>query len=400
MGVTGEIVTKSFSIVCLSSQQWRSELPTNRHQIMLRAARRGHDVLFVETGGFLGRHLWRLVRGGERRSLAARLFATEQVDSNIRVRKAMNILPWGQRFRFASSANSAATALVLRPFIRRLPAPVVVWIYDPSAAGIATTVRDATSVYDCVDDYAEQVGPDARRRAVVAAADDNAARHSRVVFATTRTLYERHKRRNLNTHLVPNAADYAHFAPAAEREFAAPDVGRLQHPVIGFAGNFLPSKVDFGLIQALAVRHPDWSILLIGPASSGSREKLDGLTKIPNVTWLGIKPYAELPRYVSAFDVGVIPYRANEYTRSCFPLKVYEYLAAGKPVVASGLPELAGMEPDVALAEGPNEFIIAVEKALGEGTRVARDRRMALARQHTWEARTNTLLELVAAQIR
>ncbi len=366
---------------------------------MLRAARRGHEVLFVETSGFIGRHLWNLVRGGDRRSLAKRLFATEHVDSRIRVRKAINILPWGQRFRFASKANSSVTGRVLERFIRRLPAPVVVWIYDPSAAGIATATRGAISVYDCVDDYVEQVGPDARRRAAVAAGDGEAAIHSVVVFATTRTLYERHKRRNPNTHLVPNAGDYAHFSPAADRAFAAPEVARLPHPTVGFAGNFLPSKVDFRLIEALAIGRPDWSILLIGPGQNGSLDALDHLSKIPNVRWLGVKPYSELPRYVAAFDVGVIPYRTNDYTRSCFPLKVYEYLAAGKPVVASGLPELAEMEPDVTLTHGPGEFIAAVEKALDEQTNADRDRRMALARQHTWESRTERLLELVGAEL-
>ena len=84
-----------------------------------------------------------------------------------------------------------------------------------------------------------------------------------------------------------------------------------------------------------------------------------------NVRWLGPKPYSELPRYVAAFDVGLIPYVENDYTRSCFPLKLYEYLAAGKPVVASGLPELAGMEPDVVLVDGPAAFVDAIEAALG-----------------------------------
>ena len=89
--------------------------------------------------------------------------------------------------------------------------------------------------------------------------------------------------------------------------------------------------------------------------------------------WLGPKPYDELPRYVAAFDVGIIPYAANSYTPSCFPLKLYEYLAAGKPVVASGLPALAGMEPRRrARAEGVESFVAAIEGRSGSVRRASR----------------------------
>ena len=88
------------------------------------------------------------------------------------------------------------------------------------------------------------------------------------------------------------------------------------------------------------------------------------MARLPNIRWIGPKPYAELPRFVAAFDVGMIPYVANPYTQSCFPLKLYEYLAAGKPVVATGLPELEGMEPDVMLVDGTETFVEAVEAAL------------------------------------
>jgi glycosyltransferase involved in cell wall biosynthesis len=113
------------------------------------------------------------------------------------------------------------------------------------------------------------------------------------------------------------------------------------------------------------------------------------------VRWLGHTPYEELPRRVAAFDVAVIPYLANAYTRSCFPLKLYEYLAAGKPVVASGLPELDGMAPDVVLADGVERFERAVEQALELRTDDDRGRRMALAAGNTWEGRAGRLLALV-----
>jgi glycosyltransferase involved in cell wall biosynthesis len=388
----------AFSIVCLSSQDWRVDLPTNRQQIMRRAAARGHDVIFVETGSFLGTHLWRLLRGPGRRSLAARLLATEEVRDGVRARKAVNLLPWRTKYSIANSANTRLTAAALRRLVRSLPQPVVLWIYDPIAAGLIGRCGEIFPVYDCVDDYPEQAG-DGRRRTLVTAGDRFAAQRSRIVFATTTSLYERQRDRNPNTHIVPNVGDFEHFRPAAERAAAAPDAADLRRPVIGFAGNLTIAKVDFGLLESLARTHPGWTMLLVGPARRDARTPLDRLLKLSNVRWLGPKPYESLPAYVAGFDIALIPYVSNEYTRSCFPLKLYEYLAAGKPVVASGLPELRGLEPDVVVADGQDEFRQAVDSALQADSETDRKRRMALAAANTWETRTSRLLELIAEEL-
>jgi glycosyltransferase involved in cell wall biosynthesis len=387
-----------FSIICLSPQDWRAALPTNRQQVMQRAARRGHEVLFVETGYFVGRHLWSLLRGGERRSLGRRLFSTEQVEPGLRLRKAQNLLPWGSTYRLPKAVNSAITARILRRLARGLPQPVVLWIYDPGAAGMTGRCGEAFALYDCVDDYTEQTTT-RRKREMVASCDRMAARRSRLVFTTSTEMYERHRRLNPGTHLVPNAGDYEHFAAAVDRAFAAPEVCDLPRPVLGFAGNFLSSKVDFNLIEHLARALPEATMLLVGPAAPDTASAVERLHRLPNVHWLGARPYSELPRYVAAFDVGLIPYVSNAYTRSCFPLKLYEYLAAGKPVVATGVPELAQMEPDVVLVDEAKNFVAEVRKALDRDTEADRARRRQLASRNSWEAKTERLLELVGREL-
>ena len=251
---------------------------------------------------------------------------------------------------------------------------------------------------DCVDDYTEQA-TSARKREMVVACDQMAVLRSRLVFTTSTAMYERQRRLNPATHLVRNAGDYEHFVGAADRAIAAPEVSDLPRPVLGFARNFLASKVDFDLLEDVARALPEWTLLLIGPAASETASVLERLAQLPSVRWLGQKPYAELPRYVAAFDVGLIPYVSNAYTRSCFPLKLYEYLAAGKPVVASGLPELAGMEPDVVLVDGATTFIQAVQRAVGRNGEAERLRRRQLASRNSWEARTGRLLELVHREL-
>ena len=387
----------AFSIVCVSPQEWDADLPTNRQQIMRRAAERGHDVVFVESGSFLWRRPGRLLRAPLKE--ARRRLRGEAVAERLRVRSALTFVPWGKRYELASRINFALTRRMLRRALKRLPQPSILWIYDPAAAALAGSVGEAFAVYDCVDDYAEQYAPDARRMALVAAADKEAARRSRLVFATTEPLAERHRAFNANTHVVPNVADYAHFSRAADPQLAAPDVRELPYPVIGFAGNLSADKVDFSLLEALAAARADWTLLLVGPARPGTDAAIGRLRALSNVRWLGWKPYDQLPRYMAAFDVGLCPYLANAYTRNVFPLKVYEYLAAGKPVVATGTPALAGMEPDVVVADGASSLLAAVETMLTRSSRADRERRMKLAAGHTWEHRTERLLELIAAEL-
>jgi glycosyltransferase involved in cell wall biosynthesis len=388
-----------FSIVCLSPQEWHVDLPTNRQQIMRRAAALGHQVLFIETGHFLGTHLWRLLRSGDRGSLARRLASRETVSQGVLVRKALNLLPWREKYAVANRFDCWITAKALRRAVRRLPKPVVLWLYDPCSARMAGTCGEDLAVYDCVDDYAAQVGPDRLRRSLAVAEDQRAARRARLVFATTTGLFRRMRLINGNTRLVPNAGDFGHFNAAADRAFAPAEVGDLARPVLGFAGNFLAAKVDLGLIENVALARPDWTLLLVGPARPETADALAGLARLPNVHWVGFKPYGDLPGYVAAFDVALIPYVANDYTRNCFPLKLYEYLAAGKPVIASGLPELAGMEPDVVLTTGLEEFVAAVESALRLREDGDRRRRVDRAARNTWELRTERLLDLVASEL-
>ena len=385
-----------FSIVCVSRQDWNTGLPTNRQQIMRRAAERGHRVIFVESGGHLSRHLWRLATGPGRGSLARRLFGGEQAAEGITVEKAVTLAPWGQKFELANRINSRLTGLRVRRAARGLERPRILWLYDPTGFELVGRAGEELTVYDCVDDYAEQVGPDERRRRFVAEADEEAASRSQVVFATTQGLFERQSARNPETHLVRNGADYAHFSRASG---TASELRALSGPVIGFAGNLTSEKVDFDLLEAVARSRPDWTLVLVGPAAEDARARIGRLAELTNVHVLGFRPYGELPAYVGGFSAGLIPYRASAYTRNCSPLKVFEYLAAGKPVVASGVPELAEMGPDVTLAEGADEFVAAIERALADDGPEAVARRRVLAEQNTWDARTERLLDVVGGRL-
>ncbi len=389
----------AFSVVCLSPQDWAVALPTNRQQIMRRVAERGHEVLFVETGQFLGVHLKRLLVGPGRRSLALRLFIGETVAPGVTVRKALNVLPWGQRYRFSGMINGLVSSWVVSRASRALPHPRVTWLYDPCATWAIGAAKDQIAVYDCVDDYMEQTSDDRNRRRI-AEADRRAASLSRLVFTTSTPLHERHGRVNPRTHLVRNVGDFDHFAPAADRSIAPQGLSGMARPVRGFAGNFLHGKVDFDLVDDVAASLDEGSLVLAGPAGDPAvAERLRAIASRPNVVWVGGVEYDALPAVVACFDVCLIPYLENDYTRSCFPLKLFEYLAAGKPVVASGLPELRGMEPDVVVVSGSSSFLTAIDAAADLITPADFARRQAIASENTWEGRTSRLLGLIAEEI-
>ncbi len=390
---------RTLQIVCLSPQPWQIDLPTNRQQLMARIADTGHDVVYVHTGRFIGRQITAFVRRSLRLANGAQRAMYDPIDSRVRVLTALNLVPWGHRFRLAARMNAALTARMLSRRVRGSTSDRILWIYDPCFAACIGKVGERFAVYDCVDDYAEQTGQNARKRSLFVAYDELAASRSRLVFTTAQSLADRHRIRNEKTHLVRNVGDFRHFSPAADRSIADPSLASLASPVIGFAGNMHGQKVDFDLLEQIAIRRPEWGLALIGPAHEDTIDAVQRVDRLDNVRWVGPVSYADLPRYIAAMDVALIPYLSNAYTRSCFPLKTFEYLAAGKPVVASGVPELRGMGPHVVVADDPDAFIAAVELALLETSPADVRSRQELAAANTWETRTSRLLELVAAEL-
>ena len=288
-------MAEAFSIICLSPQDWRVDLPTNRQQIMLRAARGGHEVLFVETGYFLGRHFWSLLRGPDRRSLARRLFSTEKVAPGVRLRKALNVLPWGLKYGLHQQSE-LRDYREIRPARRRRP-PEAGRALDlrssrvPDGGIVRGGVRRLRlrGRLHRTDHLA--AGPCARR-----CLRSDSSRRAQLVFATSTTMYERQRSVNAETHLVPNVGDFEHFVGASDRSVAASEVADLPRPVLGFAGNFLVSKVDFDLLERVAQVRGDWTLLLVGPSTSETERLLERLARRSNVRWIGPKPYSELPK--------------------------------------------------------------------------------------------------------
>jgi glycosyltransferase involved in cell wall biosynthesis len=216
-----------------------------------------------------------------------------------------------------------------------------------------------------------------------------------VVFTTSLALQSRAVSLNPNaSYYLPNVADFDHFSQAREEGPIPADLAAIPLPRIGFVGAVSEYKVDFELIANIAKARPDWHWVLIGQVGEGQQDTRVEKLKLPNVHLLGPRAYEQLPDYLRGFDVATIPCPANEYTAAMFPMKFFEYLAAGLPVIASHVPALAPFAAAHERADTPNEFAAAIARVL-QGQRPSVEACTRLARQFTWQWRTEEMLGIV-----
>jgi glycosyltransferase involved in cell wall biosynthesis len=267
------------------------------------------------------------------------------------------------------------------------------WSFLPTAARYAGRLGESLLVYYITDEWAHFSGLD---RAKILAMERDLCERADIVFATARTLVERKRVFNPETHLASHGVDHAHFARALDpATVRAPEVADLRGPVLGFVG-LIQDWVDLALLEHLARYRQDWTLVVIGKALVDTSR----LAALPNVRLLGRKPYETLPSYCAAFDVALIPFTLNELTRNVNPIKLREYLSAGLPVVSTDLPEVTAYASEqgaltgaVAIGRSPEEFTAAVERALAADSPAARAARSDAMRAETWEQQVAKLGE-------
>jgi glycosyltransferase involved in cell wall biosynthesis len=202
---------------------------------------------------------------------------------------------------------------------------------------------------------------------------------------------------NANVHYGPNVADTELFATALEPGPVDRGLEALPGPRIVFVGAILAAKINIPLLVDLARSRPQWTFALVGPVGPGDpRTDVSGLRGLPNVHMLGYRPYEQLPGVLRGADVAIVPYLLDGEMRSVFPMKIYEYLAAGRPVVTTPMETLADV-PDVAKAATAEEFAARIAEELAADSPQTRELRAQRARGHSWESRLDQVAEALAA---
>ena len=357
---------RAHDIVCFPIIDWdfRFQRP---QQLMLRFAAAGHRVFYISQTFHSSGPAYRLreerkniyevsLRGNERDVY------TESLDAEAR-----------------DALLASLDALRRDLYLGATAACVQLPFWWP----LAEKVRDHFGwpvIYDCMDHHAgfstnKQIMLDNERDLLAAA---------NLVVVSSAFLENQARQHNSNVLLVRNACDFDHFAGAGQP--------KNERPTIGYYGA-IADWFDSDLVADMAERRPDWDFLLVGSTFSAD---LSRLSKLPNLILQGEKPYSEVPDWLSKFDVAIIPFKRTELTEATNPVKAYEILAAGRPLVSVPIPEVAALAPLVRLASTAEEFISEIVAALREESPEVAEERRAFARNNTWEKRH----EVLAAGVR
>jgi len=387
-------------IVCVSVMDWDWPFWTSRQHLMREFARTNR-VLFVDPPMTYASD-YRAVRHDPRlRRKAARSLGfgrLQRVERNILSWCPPPAIPFNRiedrsRFETLLAFNQGVfRASLQRALIRVGMQDPILWISFNVYFGEAIVGRlgEQLSVYHCTDEVSGFPGYSSR----VSELEARLASQSDLVITTSEVLRDAKAQYNPRTHFVPNAAEVDLFQSALSWDGPEPeDLRRIPQPRAGFVGQ-IEYRFDGELLQSVAARMPDWHFVLIGPVQPGNSE-VEALRRCPNVHFLGLKARTELPGYLAGLQVGLIPYRINQLTRGIYPLKVHEYLAAGKPVVATPIPSLSGLVDDVLLADDAPAFAAAIRRAAAEDSPEAVARRSQRAEAENWRARATDISRLM-----
>lgn len=374
-------------IICLSTSPYYP-IPTRKQQVMRRLP--DAEVLYFDPPVS---YLAPLRDRAAKKALRAYRAPGVQVEENITVYTMPPVLPFFNKFRFINRLNQRRAARFVRKkaAAHGFDAPIL-WCYSPTACDSAPRIPHRALVYDCVDLHSAYGGLMDPKK--VDEMELDLAAQADQVFATATRLAARLRVVNDSAVMIPNGANFERFSSAAEALPCPDDLAALPKPVFLFIGA-LQSCIEYGYLEAAAKARPEWSFALIGGEKPGV--DLAALRALPNVHFLGLKPNEQLPAYLSNAAACLNLFADNALSRDVSPLKFYEYLATGRPIVSTPQPEqVLQYEGLIRVARSEAEFIAACEACLtDDGLSGAR---MEEGRRCSWESRVAQMCEILKAK--
>ena len=389
------ITGKSF--VCFGGEDWWYHHPHSKNHLMRRFARAGNRVVFVNSISMglpgLGNKdlLPRVVR--KLRSYAKLARTTPE---GITVVSPAALPFYGSRAARAVNRGLLAAQVGALARSRGLKRPIL-WVAIPTAAEMIGRLDESLVVYHVSDKYDENSMDHATDPAAIRRMHEHAVERADIILYSGRKLLEEATRGRERSFLLEQAVDFGHWSGVTGGGLAvAEDVARIPRPRLGYFGAIEPWLIDQELIRRAARERPDWHWVFIGNKSRGVE-----VESLPNTHFLPPVPYDELPRYAAGFDVCVLPWETERaFTSYGSAIKVREYMATGKPVVISPLPEYEHMSDVLRIARTRTDFITLVEDALRENDPEASRKRQAAVASGTWDARAEWVSDLIEEVLR
>lgn len=303
----------------------------------------------------------------------------------------------------STKVNRQVLGTAVRHALRRLrfSSSPIAWVYNPYQLYYLGMARERLDVYEIHDEYGVK-GLAGQIKTIVNLELQILARVD-IVFTTARVLREAKAKYRPNIHWVPNAANVELFARVQDPNTPVADVMKsLPHPIIGYLGT-IHIHTDISLLKYIAERHPEWTIVMIGPEENTAfarSELCQRFRQLPNVHMLGYIPQEETPPYCKAFDVGIIPYRIDSrFNYYVNPLKLHEYTAMGKPVVTTRIPEVESHKDIVWIADTQEEFNTAIDEALRTDSPERIAERLRRAQKNSWDVRVSGMLDIILEKL-
>jgi glycosyltransferase involved in cell wall biosynthesis len=369
-------------IVTLSTQDWR-DLWTRKQRFMLQFARQGNKVLYVESQFHYLTYLKRFK--SQWRRIYQFLRGPRQVEPNLYIYTPPLLLPAFQIFPRLATINNYVLSFFLRSAMRKIGIKQpLLWLYSHYNQPLIKKLGCKRALYECVDEFS---GAKGLIRPEVARAQEQATLKAvDVAIVTAPGLKKSKIEFNRNIHVIANAANVAHFSKATSGKLTEPgDLKSIPRPRLVFVGG-IAYWIDLELVRYIAVNRPSWQIILIGPVVTNTKI-LDNLN---NIHFMGRKSYDDLPSYLAWCDIALNPYKVDSVAENCSPLKLYEYMAAGLPIVSTDMPEARRFPGIENVAFSYDGFVRKAENILGweKDLRpwfVAKSHAEAI--KHTWESR-------------
>jgi glycosyltransferase involved in cell wall biosynthesis len=278
------------------------------------------------------------------------------------------------------------------------PESIVSWVYRPEQLHCLDLAKENFAIYECYDEYSlshidGSLIPGAENE------EKNLMNKVDLIFTTSYPLFESRRKKHPNVHYAPNGVDFDLFNQATRDELlVADDLKEIPMPRLGFIGN-LSRRIDFNLLEKIALHNNKWSLVLIGPVEREVKKDLDILQQQRNVHYLGYKLREILPQYLKGFDACILPFKMHDWNECSNPLKLWEYMAAGIPVVSTPTIVAEQLKDIIYVGHDKEEFVTHLHSALASDNMHCIKKGIEMARMYSWDTLTSEILGVIREEL-
>jgi len=378
---------KNKNIIIFSSDDWNSGLKTSKYHIALKLSKY-NKVLFINSIGLRKPTLQKNDLSRIISKLRRFLMGLERINDNLFVFTPI-VIPFHENC-LVNKLNQVVLIISLKVLQVRLQLwkPILL-IFSLNFNCLIGNLGESEVVYYCID---ELKGYREIDRVALENKEIELLRKSHCVIACSQTLFDSKKARHPNAYYVPHGVEWALFSKALLDKTEVPeDLSIIDKPILGFYGFISDDWIDFELIRFIAVQRPQWAVVLIGKIK-GDINMLQGIS---NIHFLGQKAFEDLPRYSKGFDVAIIPFCLNELTLNSNPLKLFEYLSSGRPVVSVNIPEVNHYSQLVSIADTHEAFLKHIEEAMVSDNKALQMSRSEAMKCESWDDRIDKISGII-----